>query len=175
MHHYDYLLRRAFKKHAEALLGECRQTGEKSSYSLNSYDDELKENVFECSSCGEVVSGSLLEELTQQKSPETETVQWSETGAGEPSLHKDDGLLFSKRQASEGNDESDVDESDPGMFTHVGVIVKAEDTQRVLLHQRPFQAQEDESGEGVYTDPAAGTWEFVGGGINVGEDPRPPA
>lgn len=46
--------------------------------------------------------------------------------------------------------------------THAGLAVKAQDTGRVLLLQR---ALDDE-------DPAAGMWEFPGGGIEEGETPE---
>lgn len=45
--------------------------------------------------------------------------------------------------------------------THAGVVLKAADTGRVLMLQRNL---EDEN------DPAAGTWEFPGGGIEDGDE-----
>jgi len=45
--------------------------------------------------------------------------------------------------------------------THAGLAVVAADTGRVLMLQRAL----------VDADPAAGSWEFPGGGIEAGEDP----
>jgi 8-oxo-dGTP pyrophosphatase MutT (NUDIX family) len=48
----------------------------------------------------------------------------------------------------------------PSEPTHAGVVLKAQDTGRVLMIQRSHQDEDD---------PAAGTWEFPGGGREEGD------
>ena len=50
----------------------------------------------------------------------------------------------------------------PEGVTHAGLALQALDTGRVLMVQRAIDAADD---------PAAGKWEFPGGGIDPGEDP----
>jgi 8-oxo-dGTP pyrophosphatase MutT (NUDIX family) len=62
-----------------------------------------------------------------------------------------------------GNERTAAADAEPTQSpTHAGLALQAADTGRVLLIQRAL----------VTDDPAGGTWEFPGGSIEAGEDPR---
>lgn len=58
---------------------------------------------------------------------------------------------------NEGAKKDDPEDDAP---THAGLVLKADDTGRVLMLQRSLEDEED---------PAAGTWEWPGGGIEPGD------
>ncbi len=89
------------------------------------------------------IASAMLDHAREMKSP-NDDIEHS-------SALSEDGKAWADKKASKG-----------GSIEVAGVVIKAEDTGRVLMLQRSF---DDES------DPARGTWEFPGGHIDEGENP----